>query len=142
MLEVMCGAQPLDMRAIEQGDGVLVDKAWRAHEMGDILQMADPKLRTFPPSNAYSGSYSGFELQEVPRILITENVHDDSAPDAAMEDKKMVANLLHLGLLCCNPNPEDRPSMRLVSQLLQASENMQMSLSPLPRCKPHARTLL
>lgn len=144
MLEVMSGIRPLNMSTIEQGDGVLVERAWRAHEAGDLLQMADSKLGTLPHSDAASGSYAGFESQEAPGILITEDVHDFdpseiSAPDAAMEDKKMVANLLHLGLLCCNPNPEDRPSMRLVSQLLQAAENMEMSLPPLPRCKPQAR---
>jgi hypothetical protein len=42
--------------------------------------------------------------------------------------------------LCCDPNPTDRPSMRVVSQLLlQASENvMEMSMPRLPRCKPQA----
>ncbi|KAG0561092.1 hypothetical protein KC19_9G036300 [Ceratodon purpureus] len=58
-----------------------------------------------------------------------------------MEDKKMITNILKLGLLCCNPNAEDRPSTRLVSQLLllQSCESMEMLMPPLPRSKPQAR---
>lgn len=57
----------------------------------------------------------------------------------AAEDRTMIVNLLNLGLLCCNPNPDDRPSTRVVSQLLQTAENMSMSIPILPICKPHAR---
>ena len=130
MLEVIGSARPLEMSFIERGDGVLLDRVWRAHEMGDILQVADPTLVMFPLSGAKSATYnySEFESQEVSRIPI---------PGDAMDDKRMITNLLRLGLLCCNPNPADRPSMRLVSQLmLQSSESMEMSLPPLPRSKP------
>lgn len=143
VLEVMCGKRPLDVTAIERGEGVLVDRVWRAHEGGNILQVADSKLGTFPPSDRTSVAYGGFESHEASLNLITRDFHDvDSSaiytPDAVMEDKKMIRNMLQLGLLCCNPNPEDRPFMRLVSQLLQASEIMETSMPPVPICKPHA----
>lgn len=144
MLEVVCGRRPLeDLSAIEKGDGILVDRVWQAHETGNILQVADLRLRTFPPLEK-SGSYRETESQEESQILVTGNdVSPDvelSTGDYATEDKKMVANLLHLGLLCCNPNPEDRPSIRLVSQLLQVSAvDMEMGLPPLSDSKPHAR---
>ncbi|KAG0627746.1 hypothetical protein M758_2G225100 [Ceratodon purpureus] len=127
-LEVMCGARPLDMAFIERGDGVLVDRVWRAHEMGDILQVTDPSLVTFAHSRTETVSYSEFESQEASLFLITP---------AAENDRKVITTLLQLGLLCCNPNPEGRPSMRTVSQLmLQSLENMEMSTPPLPSCKP------
>ncbi|KAG0617000.1 hypothetical protein M758_5G157700 [Ceratodon purpureus] len=133
ILEVMCGTRPLDMTVIERGEGVLVDRVWRAHEAGYILRIADSRLGTFPlNSNAHPKSIPFGELDNESHILM-------HAPDAAaMEDMKLITNLLHLGLLCCNPNPEDRPPTRLVAQLLQSSENMEMSMPPLPVCKPHA----
>lgn len=134
-LEVMCSARPLDVIAIERGDGILVDRVWRAHEAGNILLVADTRLgTTFPNPSHNSGSGSGLDSnpQEASSIF------DPS--DAALEsDKKMMTNLLLLGLLCCDPNPEDRPTMRMVSQWLQSSEAMEMSMPSLPRCKPQAR---
>lgn len=117
-LEVMCGVRPLATTSIERGDGILVARVWRAHEAGNILQVADSRLGTFPLSD--SVSYGGLESQEATLNLITRDVVDVNpsviyAPDAAIEERKMITNLLHLGLLCCNPNPEDRPSTRLVS---------------------------
>ncbi|KAG0588565.1 hypothetical protein KC19_2G252700 [Ceratodon purpureus] len=132
VLEVMCGARPLDMTVIELGDdGVLVDKVWRAHEVGNILQVADSRLGIFEASLGSSGQ-SGLE---------GESCMTTQTPGAIMEDKKMITNILKLGLLCCNPNAEDRPSTRLVSQLLllQSWESMEMSMPPLTISKPQAR---
>lgn len=135
MLEVMCGTRSLDSNSIERGDGTLVDRAWRAHEAGDLLLVSDSRLGTFPTWSAHSGNV---EAQEAAIIheFDSSTIH---TRDPSMEDRTMVANLLHLGLLCCNPNPEDRPSMRLVSQLLQPNESTTSPLPPLPRCKPQAR---
>jgi serine/threonine protein kinase len=130
VLEVMCGMRPLDVTAIERGDGILVDMVWRAHEAGNVLQVADSRLgATFPRSHSALGlEFESEGAESVP-------MH---GPDDAMEETKLITNLLHLGLLCCNPNPEDRPSTRLVSQLLQSSENLEMSMPSLPACKPRA----
>ncbi|KAG0627514.1 hypothetical protein M758_2G207200 [Ceratodon purpureus] len=143
ILEVMCGTRPLESTAIERGDGVLVDRVWRAHEAGYILQAADPRLRTFPRSAVDSSSYSEFESQDESSIIRSSDLQVDhspiTTPDSGLEEKSRIVNLLQLGLLCCNPNPEDRPSMRLVSQLLQISESEELLLPPLPVCKPQAR---
>jgi serine/threonine protein kinase len=133
MLEVVCGVPALDMTALEDGGlAVLVDKVWKIHEAGHILLAADSRLFPFPDSRLGSSS-------DVPEV---DDVSRDpiQGQGAAMEDRQMITNLLHLGLLCCDPNPTDRPSMRVVSQLLlQASENvMEMSMPWLPRCKPQA----
>lgn len=144
MLEVMCGTRPLDTTAIERGEGVLVNRVWLAHEAGNILQVADSRLDTFPDSGSNSVSYGGFKPLEASRNwTMKDNLQDDDSstaatPDAAIDEKTMIRNLLQLGLLCCNPNPEDRPSTRLVSQLLQSPEKMKMSMPPLPICRPDA----
>ncbi|KAG0568917.1 hypothetical protein KC19_6G051600 [Ceratodon purpureus] len=135
VLEVMCRARPLDMTVIELGDdGLLVDKVWRAHEAGSILQVADSRLGISGLLEAGSG-LSGVSGWEGESCMMTQT------PGVVMEDKKMITNILKLGLLCCNPNAEDRPSTRLVSQLLllQSCESMEMLMPPLPRSKPQAR---
>lgn len=48
-------------------------------------------------------------------------------------EDKFVRYLLHLGLLCCQPSPEARPSIRIVNQLLQSDE--WDALPELPTCK-------
>ncbi|KAG0566068.1 hypothetical protein KC19_7G035900 [Ceratodon purpureus] len=163
MLEVMCGMRPL---TIERGKDVLVDRVWRAHEMRNILQMADSRLEAFRlPSDARDSeshieieqqevspageielqevSHGELELQEVSHgELESLNLIQESSidvPDAETVDKKLIANLLHLGLLCCSTYPQGRPSMRLVSELLQSTEYMEMYLPPLPTCKPEAQ---
>jgi serine/threonine protein kinase len=130
VLEVMCGMRPLDVTAIERGDGILVDMVWRAHEAGNVLQVADSRLgATF--SRSLSALGLEFELEGAESVPM-------HGTDDAIEERKMITNLLHLGLLCCNPNPEERPSTRLVAQLLQSSENLEMSMPSLPACKPRA----
>ena len=143
-LEVMCGVRPLDTNAIERGDGILVDRVWRAHEAGNILEIADSRLRAFPLSSDMRNSalQGEIELQEASHILAGNDGIDRAmlyAPNAAMEDTKLITSLLHLGLLCCNPNPENRPGMRVASQLLQTSEDMDLLFPPLPAYKPEAR---
>ncbi|KAG0610046.1 hypothetical protein M758_7G034700 [Ceratodon purpureus] len=155
MLEVMCGMRP--RLTIERGElDALVNRVWRAHEMRNILQMADSRLEAFqlPSDVRHSESQSELEQQEVSpagEIELQEVSHGEieslsliqessiDVPDAETIDKKLIANLLHLGLLCCSTNPEDRPSMRLVSELLQSTEYMEMSLPPLPTCKPETQ---
>jgi serine/threonine protein kinase len=130
VLEVMCGMRPLDVTAIERGDGILVDMVWRAHEAGNVLEVADSRLgATF--SRSLSALGLEFELEGAESV----SMH---GTDDAIEERKMITNLLHLGLLCCNPNPEERPSTRLVAQLLQSSENLEMSMPSLPACKLRA----
>lgn len=107
---------------------------------GNILEVADSRIASFPPASAamHVESCGEFELQEA--SLTGSDKQQIRAPDGATENKKTIANLLHLRLLCCNPNPEDRPSMRLVSQLLllQSPEDMETSLPPIPDYKLHS----
>lgn len=44
LLEVVCGRRPLTMK---EEDAILLDSVWRAHEAGNIITMADPKLVPF-----------------------------------------------------------------------------------------------
>ncbi|KAG0597993.1 hypothetical protein M758_12G036200 [Ceratodon purpureus] len=118
VLEVVCGRRPLDSKVLDPLDFVLLESVWRAHEAGCILRVADPTL-----------------------ILASTNSHDDlamarSPGDDNLEEK--IGNALHLGLLCCLPDPSERPSMRAVKQwFLALSEVGAMDLPPLPDKKPH-----
>lgn len=44
MLEVVCRRQPLDFKAIEPKNLVLLQSVWRAHEDRTFLRIEDPKL--------------------------------------------------------------------------------------------------
>ncbi|KAG0591561.1 hypothetical protein KC19_1G183600 [Ceratodon purpureus] len=121
VLEVTCGRRPLDHEVSDPADFVLLESVWRAHEVGNISKVADPKL---------------FD-QGTDNLSKDMDVSDPSIASATFEEKMMMQNSLHLGLLCCLPNPSERPSMRVVNQWFQASEVGPMDLPPLPATKPH-----
>jgi serine/threonine protein kinase len=145
MLEVVCGRRPLDFDATRAEDVVLVDSVWRAHEAGDLLSVADPKLKPAANSTALPDDRNLSESQSP--VPVDSNTATDStftSPDLSApvpleansvgEDENIVRYLLHLGLLCCNPSPYARPSMRTVNQMLQSDELD--ALPALPECKP------
>lgn len=51
VLEVVCGRRPLNRSATNSADLILVDCVWRAHEAGDLLSVADPRLLKSPTSD-------------------------------------------------------------------------------------------
>jgi serine/threonine protein kinase len=135
VIEVVCGKRPLDLVTTEPEDMVLVDTVWRAHEAGNLLSVADARLAitTKPPTSAmvFEVDQEDMFLQS-PVSQLRDNAIDSTTsscyhsfsefvlplePDSvAEEDEKIVTYLLQLGLLCCHPIPEARPSMRLVNQ--------------------------
>jgi serine/threonine protein kinase len=150
MLEVVCGRRPLDGRSTPE-NLVLVDSVWRAHESGDLLSVADPQLKPARDSidivrdrnlrqsqSSVSGLSNASKDSEFnsdsSTLMPLEANAFIAALQGAREENKTVGDLLHLGLLCCNPSPDARPSMRTVNQLLQ-SEEME-ALPALPPCKP------
>lgn len=46
VLEVICGKRPfMDLQGDDEpGNFLLLDRVWRAHEVGDIVKMVDPRL--------------------------------------------------------------------------------------------------
>ncbi|KAG0582655.1 hypothetical protein KC19_3G075600 [Ceratodon purpureus] len=130
VLEVVCGRRPLARQvSVDPDDVVLLDIVWRAHEVGNILQVADPKLLA---------STTGKLAQFDPAVAGSqEHVTDMTTGGATSEEKKAIANALHVGLLCCLPNPSERPSIRVVSQWLKGSELGAMELPPLPTAIPY-----
>jgi hypothetical protein len=56
-----------------------------------------------------------------------KNIHSSTIPVVAAEsatlrleaERKIIVALLHLGMQCSLPDPEPRPSMRVVKQVIQ-----------------------
>ncbi|KAG0588516.1 hypothetical protein KC19_2G249100 [Ceratodon purpureus] len=151
VLEVMCGRRPLDMQAVEPEDLVLLYSVWRAHEAGALLSVADPRLlQDFQPlrSKPLQAETNTYAAQ-TPDPL-TSNSHNltDNVPVLTLADdievqKAIVVQLLHLGLLCCLPNPKARPSMAQVNRILHQIRDMEsisavtnISMPSLPTTKP------
>lgn len=53
------------------------------------------------------------------------------------EEEKVIVRTLELGLLCCHPNPAERPSMRMVNQWFQAAGLI--DLPALPATRPFSQ---
>lgn len=53
------------------------------------------------------------------------------------EEEKVIVSTLQLGLLCCHPNPAERPSMRTVNQWFQAAGSI--DLPALPATRPYSQ---
>ncbi|XP_073391290.1 L-type lectin-domain containing receptor kinase IX.1 isoform X2 [Physcomitrium patens] len=105
VLEVVCGRRPLNLQAEGPDEEfVLLQSVWRAHEAGDILRAVDMRLLKRSESSTDTTTQESLDTQKV-----------DTLKSA---DECKMAHLLHLGLLCCLPNPEARPSMRLVRQVI------------------------
>ena len=178
VLEVVCGRRPLNRSATNPADLILVDCVWRAHEAGDLLSVADPRLLKSTTtdqildmstvqdmtklqsnsSQSQSNASSSVDSSKTSRGSDQINVDSESCNAAAspplvdassvvaappnqssLEDSnKMVRHLLRLGLLCCQANPNARPSMRAVNQWLQSShgDDLDASLPALPAFKP------
>ena len=120
LLEVICGRRPLDTT---DGKETLVGRAWKAHEDGNILRVIDSRLGAFPLGNPNLTMPGDVKLQEVSHV-------SQGARDAATRDKTLMTNLLQVGLLCCNPNAEERPKTTMVASLVQTAEDMEMQCQP------------
>ena len=145
VLEVLCGKHPLDNKAIEAEDLVLLFKCCQAHKNGCLLNIADPKLfQNFQPSqlqplidesierseNKLPLSYSydlendnvfgDFQINTSDyEVIKNEVIEDEIVEDDVETQKIIIENFLQLGLLCCVVNPKDRPTMEQVVQVLK-----------------------
>ncbi|KAG0625346.1 hypothetical protein M758_2G047300 [Ceratodon purpureus] len=120
VLEVVCGRRPLNLQAMESEEVVLLHSVWRAREAGALESMADPKL--LPPKTK----------SDDPSTVVDVDVELQAA---------VIVNLLHVGLMCCLPNPKERPTMRQVNEILRQIRDMEngllvVSMPSLPPTKP------
>ncbi|KAG0623819.1 hypothetical protein M758_3G204700 [Ceratodon purpureus] len=172
VLEVVCGTSPLDLnaheldvRTLDLEDDVLLHKVWRAHETGKYLTVADPRLlrtccRHCPlqfgnHQNAEKlairvdvSAHSGPSSYNFRNINVDDNVVSPIEAIGVIEseasEEMMVKNLLQLGLLCCLPSPQARPTMGQVVGILQQIGNIgnvdyvvtKVSMPPLPSTNP------
>lgn len=128
VLEVVCGRKPLNTNPdCNLGDYVLLDSVWRAHEAGNILSVADPWILKSKPDYVREQS-----------IEYSDEYEDYGARNYLNpEDKQsLIASILKIGLLCCLPDPSERPPMRQVNQWFQDSEEGSINLPKLSSTKP------
>ncbi|KAH7278951.1 hypothetical protein KP509_38G065700 [Ceratopteris richardii] len=94
-IEVACGLSALEHKEVRSEDMRLIDWVWSLHEDGRLFEALDHSL------------------------FLTDNLRENSdVGDQELELRKW-RSVLHIGLLCCDPTPDSRPSMREVVQALQ-----------------------
>ena len=154
VLEVVCGRRALDIHVDSPEDLVLVECVRRVSEAGNLLSVADARLELGPES-VESAAHDELFKTDHHSMVAAETSLDASANilgrgasynSATMplensrsvvgnrEKRKIVRHLLHVGLLCSQPDPSARPSMRVVNQMLQTSDSD--ALPPLPAFEP------
>jgi serine/threonine protein kinase len=148
VLEVVCGRQPLDLKAQQPEDIVLLHCVWQAQEAGALLNVADPRLlQTSPqPRSKICHEEPICAMQSQPNAPHSHDLSIYNMPILVAEDdvevERTIKNLLHLGLMCCLPNPKARPTMGQVMQIMQQINGIDnidciiTSMPPLPKTKP------
>ncbi|MCO5580559.1 hypothetical protein L7F22_034427 [Adiantum nelumboides] len=145
-LEVACGRRMLD-GSLQPQEMRLMDWVWLLQQSGKLMEALYPACLTndevagVPPtttdheqqqqqSQDRVGDDNSTRPSEVPQTISTGA---DPGANACMSLQWQC--VLHVALLCCNPWPEDRPSMRQVHQTLRES-----IVLPLPASKPTYRS--
>ena len=153
VLEVVCGRRALDIHVASPEDLVLVESVRRVYEAGNLLSVADARLELGPElvesaaldellETDHSMGAADTSLNASANILgggvsynsVTMPLENSRSVVGSREKRKIVRHLLHLGLLCSQPDPNARPSMRVVNQMLQTSDLD--ALPPLPAFGP------
>ncbi|KAI5054811.1 hypothetical protein GOP47_0029956 [Adiantum capillus-veneris] len=116
-LEVACGRRVLDPSIEDR----IPNWVWSLHQNGNIMDAIDPSLKLHVASPSYKWDKDEMDIEATTHGMMMEKV--------SLKFKWRC--ILHLGLLCCHPCPDARPTMRQVHQVLQES-----TLLPLPSSKP------
>jgi serine/threonine protein kinase len=155
VLEVVCGRRALDIHADSPEDLVLVESVRRASEAGNLLSVADARLELGP--ELVESAAHDEQLLETDHSMVAADTSLDASANLLglgvssdsvtmmpldnsrsvvgnREKRKIVRHLLHVGLLCSQPDPSARPSMQAVNQMLQTSDSD--ALPPLPAFGP------
>ncbi|MCO5561956.1 hypothetical protein L7F22_015582 [Adiantum nelumboides] len=150
-LEVACGRRMLD-GSLQPQEMRLMDWVWLLQQSGMLMEALDPACLI---NDGVAGSPLTTTDHEQQQQQSQDRVGDDnsgpSAEQSLSEVPQMITTgadpgakacmsllwqcVLHVALLCCNPWPEDRPSMRQVHQTLRES-----IVLPLPASKPTYRS--
>lgn len=116
-LEVACGRRALDPSLNMR----LIDWVWSLHQSNTITNALDRNLNLKP-------QYTSLQGQEV---KAREEEDDIMQQNKSTKEFVKWQCVLHLGLLCCHPCTDSRPTMRQVYQALQET-----TLLPLPPLRP------
>ena len=134
MLEVLSGKKPVDLQVEDPDqDSLLIQKVWRAHETGNILSVVDSNLLDQIPSLV---NFTPDEMVQSTSETCSNDfsvVRMDGKQLGSLESK--ITQMLRLGLQCCFLDPQARPSMRAVKQVivqLQEDPNSMAALNLIP----------
>ncbi|KAG0567903.1 hypothetical protein KC19_7G170800 [Ceratodon purpureus] len=147
MLEVLCGRKPVNLQVEDPNDDfMLVQHVWRAHERGNILTAVDPELLKFSRTSTVASTqiapyYSNSICEQVPINQVDPNRRPVLSTDCSILnvwEERRVVSLLHLGLRCCLSDPESRPSMKVVKQVIMQVQSITAEEDPMSalKCMP------
>jgi serine/threonine protein kinase len=146
VLEVVSGRRPINLLVEDPDENhLLVQTVWQAREAGNILRAVLPPLLDVYNNSQDLNPVPDEESNSLPTSsingLISEIVPEVNGSSLRFERK--LVRLLHLGLHCCLPSPEARPSIRVVKQaimlVMQGEDTVTSALDsvpPLPSTMP------
>lgn len=155
MLEVLCGRKPVNLQVEDPDEDFMsVQNVWRAHEGGSIQGAVDKGLLNLhlhqlnrPSRSSTASSNQISQLNCSPLNELSSNTSFPAATgteDMVFNVKDKVVPLLQLGLQCCLLDPESRPAMRVVKQVIlqvqgstgEDTMTILSSMPPLPSTMP------
>ena len=141
MLEVICGKKPIDVQIEDPDENyLLVQKVWQAYESGNILSAVDRELlvlysHQLTPSN--NSTQTSSNSSPVTCNSMSSNTSTATSSESSLSSKstlcqlQQIVYLLQLALQCCSPDPQSRPSMRVVKQVILHLQSSAIAENPI-----------
>ncbi|XP_045832851.1 probable L-type lectin-domain containing receptor kinase S.5 [Trifolium pratense] len=103
VLEVVCGKRPGNMYAQDDYKNSIVYWVWELYGKGEIISAVDKRI--------------SYEENEIERVKWEEEEEEEVDIERVKLEEEIEIVLI-LGLACCHPNPNQRPSMKTVLMVL------------------------
>ena len=141
MLEVICGKNPIDIQIEDPDENyLLVQKVWQAYESGNILSAVDRELlvlysHQLTPSN--SSTQTSSESSPLTCNSVSSNTSTATPSESSLSSNstlcqhQQIVYLLHLALQCCLLDPQSRPSMSVVKQVIMNLQSSAIAENPI-----------
>lgn len=144
ILEVVCDRQPLNLQVDDHiNDDIVLLENVCAHEANHILSVVDSTILRLQSQHAVESHVYNFSHMKACDYNKTSSYATSLNGTMKLMEKKMM-HLLQLGLLCCLPDVQSRPSIRVVKQIvihLEDTLNTSTTLSNLMPYLPIKRPL-